>query len=511
MSAKSVSAAPSSPASVVSPTTAPEDRVPLRQKLAYGLGQFMDMWGHWLYPTIAFQLFGLVLHVSGTLIGIAIILNRVFDAISDPFFGWWSDNTRTRFGRRRPFMLVGCILAGIGLPFLLAVPFGWSPTGYFVFMLISSAIYLPMVSCFNMPWRSLGNELTPDYHERTSVFSYQNAVKKLPELGLFYFGNFFSMAIWVGADRSNVFSRLKQLLTSTAGWHPAPTGTEPNTLLGAQVYLTICGVIMIVAGLVCVATMRERYYNKLITGKQEKVPIIETLRQTLQCRPFRIQIALQLAYNLGLSMVGTLGLANTFYYVCNGDKALGNWWNSIMGVAGMVLGFLGIPVFAFIARQLGKRHAMAIVLLTTVVVFIGTWWLYTPKLVWLQLFATGFIAFTGAGFWLLDGSMRADILDYDERNTGKRREGAFESCISWIGKVGMAVGAGVSFFILDWVGFDSSAAHQSDHTIFMIRFLFAAIPIVGLFVALLALSRFPLTQETMAVIRGELEERRGRV
>jgi GPH family glycoside/pentoside/hexuronide:cation symporter len=107
--------------------------------------------------------------------------------------------------------------------------------------------------------------------------------------------------------------------------------------------------------------------------------------------------------------------------------------------------------------------------------------------------------------------MRADILDYDERNTSKRREGAFESCISWIGKVGMAVGAGVSFFILDWVGFDSSAAHQSDHTIFMIRFLFAAIPIVGLFVALLALSRFPLTQETMAVIRGELEERRGRV
>lgn len=491
--------------------TAPEDRVPIRQKLAYGLGQFMDMWGHWLYPTIVFQIFGLVFHVSGTLLGIGIILNRVFDGISDPFFGWWSDNTRTRFGRRRPFMFVGCILAGVGLPFLIAAPLGWSPSGYFIFMIVSSAIYLPMVSCFNMPWRSLGNELTPDYHERTSVFSYQNAVKKLPELGLFYFGNFFSMAVWVGADRSNLFGKIRQLFTSTSAWHPAPTGTEPNTLLGAQVYLTACGAIMILAGLVCAATMRERYYDRVVTSKQEKIPIFQTLKQTLQCAPFRIQIALQLAYNLGLSMVGTIGFANTVYYVCNGDKAQGNLWNSIMGVAGMVLGFLGIPAFALLARGFGKRHAMAVVLATTILVFIGTWWLYTPKIVWLQLLATGLIAFTGAGFWLLDSSMRADILDYDERNTGKRREGAFESCISWIGKVGMAVGAGVSFFILDWVGFDSSAAHQSAHTLFMIRFLFAAIPIVGLVIALFALARFPLTQETMTEIRRELEARRGRV
>ncbi|HEY9154132.1 MAG TPA: MFS transporter, partial [Opitutaceae bacterium] len=434
--------------------TAPEDRVPIAQKLAYGLGQFMDMWGHWLYPTIVFQIFGLVFHVSGTLLGLAIILNRVFDAISDPFFGWWSDNARTRFGRRRPFMAVGCILAGVGLPFLVAAPLGWTQSGYFAFMLISSAIYLPMVSCFNMPWRSLGNELTPDYHERTSVFSYQNAVKKLPELGLFYFGNFFSMAVWVGADRSNVFARLKELITSSAARSPAPSGTEPNTLLGAQVYLTICGAIMIIAGLICVATVRERYYDRVVTNKQEKVPIFETLSQTLKCRPFRIQIGLQLAYNLGLSMVGTIGFANTMYYVCNGDKALGNYWNSIMGVAGMVMGFLGIPAFAAIARGFGKRHAMFAVLITTIFVFIGTWWLYTPQIVWLQLLATGLISFTGAGFWLLDGSMRADILDYDERDTGKRREGAFESCISWIGKVGMALGAGISFFILDWIGFD---------------------------------------------------------
>jgi GPH family glycoside/pentoside/hexuronide:cation symporter len=491
--------------------TATEDRVPLRQKLGYGLGTFMDMWGHWLYPTIAFQIFGLALHVSGTLIGIAVILNRVFDAISDPLFGWLSDNTRSRFGRRRPYMLVGCVLAGIGLPFLLAVTPGWSSSTYFGFMIISSAIYLPLVSCFNMPFVSLGNELTPDYHERTSVFSFKNAVQKIPELGLFFFGNFFSMAVWVGADGSSVGERLMRLLTTTEAWRPAAAGTSPNTLLGAQVYLVLCGLIMIVAGLGCTFLVRERYYDKLVAGKQQKISIKETLWQTLQCRPFRIQVGMQLAYSIGLSMVGTLGLAATFYYVCAGNKAEGNWWNSIMGVSGMGFGFLGIPVFASIARRLGKRHAMMCVLGTAVAVFVATWWLYTPKIVWMQIFASGLIAFTGAGFWTIIYSIGADVMDYDELENGRRREGSFSACSSWINKVGMASGAGVSFFILDWVGFDSSVAQQSEHTIFMIRLLLAVIPIVGLVLAMVALARFPLSHEVMNDIRRQLEARRGKV
>lgn len=502
----------SSPAAAAALLTRAEDKVPVRQKLAYGLGMFMDMWGHWLYPTIAFQIFGLAFHVPSTWIGIVIILNRLFDAVSDPVFGWWSDNTRTRFGRRRPFMLVGCILSGIGLPFLLAVTPGSSPTYYFWFMVLSSAIYLPMVSCFNMPWRSLGNELTPDYHERTSVFSYQNGVKKIPELGLFFFGHFFSMAVWVGADYSNVLSRVARLFTSTSGWVSAPSGTEPNTLIGAQVYLVICGIIMIIAGLVSTFTVRERYYDKLVVArKQEKLSLFKTLGETLQCRPFRIQIAVQLAYNMGLSMVGTLGLTATIYWVCNGDRAVGNFWNFWMGVSGMVLGFLGIPVFSTIARRIGKRHAMMAVLTSAILVFVATWWLYTPEIVWLQVFASGTIAFIGAGFWLLDGSMRADVIDYDELQTGQRREGAFEACISWIGKVGMAIGAGVSLFILDWIGFDNTAAQQTPHTLFMIRFWLAAIPICGLSIAFIALIRFPLSQEKMAEIRAQLEARRGAV
>src|SRR5688500_4133321 len=108
--------------------TAAEDRVPLPQKIVYGLGTVHDMWGHWLYHTIAYLVFNIYLGMSPALVGIALMLNRLFDAFSDPFFGWLSDNTRSRFGRRRPFLLIGGILAGVLLPGLFLVTPGWGAT-----------------------------------------------------------------------------------------------------------------------------------------------------------------------------------------------------------------------------------------------------------------------------------------------------------------------------------------------------------------------------------------------
>lgn len=500
--------------------TAAEDRVPHLQKIGYGVGCFIDMWGHWLYPTFAYLVFALYLGVRPELVGIAVILNRVFDGISDPLFGWLSDNTRTKMGRRRPYMLVGALTAGLGLPLVVAVTPGWgsihlfghSIPNYFWFMLASSAVYLPLVSCFNMPYQSLGFELTPDYHERTSIFSYKNVVQKVPELGLFFCGQFLSMSVWVGAGYGNLGSRLKLLFTTTSAWSATAADAKPNILLGAQVFCTLAGIIMALAGLTCFFLVRERYYEKLVSRQQSRVSIKETLWQTLRCQPFRMQVMMNLAYSMGLSMVSTLGLTDTLYYVCRGNLSVGNRWNFKMGVSGMVLGFIGIPVFAFISRRLGKRRGMMCVFVSAIAIFVATWWLYTPKIVWLQIFASGLIAFTGAGFWMLWGSMTADVVDYDELQGGRRREGAFAASNSWIIKLGMATGAGISFFILDWVGFEAKlGGSQTEHTLFMVRFLLAAIPIAGLCLALIALARFPLTQKRMADIRAQLEARRGKV
>jgi glycoside/pentoside/hexuronide:cation symporter, GPH family len=538
-----VTAAPAVPPA----ETAPEDRVPVSQKVGYGLGSFIDMWGHWHYPNFAGLVFNIFLGVNPFLVGAAVVLNRVFDAVSDPLFGWLSDNTRSRFGRRRPYMLIGSVVAGLGLPLVVAVRPGWGSThifghnvsNYFWFMLASSAVYLPLVSCFNMPYQSLGFELTPDYQERTSVFSYKNFVQKIPEAGLFFGGQFLTMAAWVGAkpgnilsrvrllfggqlfasgswagvDRAHFWARLKVLLAATGrAWGPSPADAKPNILLGSQVFCVLCGCIMMLAGLACFFLVRERYYGKVVAGKQSKISIRETLWQTLMCQPFRVTVLMNLAYSLGLSMVGTLGFYDTVYYVCRGDVSVGARWNFLMGIAGMVLGASGVPVFAFLAKILGKRLGMATVFSSAIIIFLGSWWLYNPSAPALQVFASGFIAFIGAGFWTIWGSMVADVVDYDELENGRRREGSFAACNSWITKVGMAVGAGTSFGILGWVGFEAGlGGHQAAHTLFMIRFLFAVIPVVGLTLALISLVRFPLSKERMADIRRQLEGRRGMV
>lgn len=463
------------------------DRLPMRQKIGFGLGAFLDMWGHWLYPSLAFHVFNIFLGVAPGLISTVQMVKIFIDAASDAIFGWISDNTRTRYGRRRPFILVGGILAGVGLPLMFAVGRGWTDTQYFIFMLVSMLIYVPVMSCFNMPWVSLGSEMTPDYHERTTVMAIRNAIQKLPELAMFFAAQFTTLAFFHDANG------------------------KPDILRGAQVYTAILGAIMVAVSIAIFLLTRERYYEKLVSRTQTHIPFADTLWRTLRCQPFRAVLLMALAYGIGTAMVGALGYYATVYYVCKGDVTLATQWNTAMGLAGMAFGFAGIPFFSWIARRQGKRAALATVLTMAIAAFIGDWWFYDPERPYLQLFACGFVAFTGAGFWTLYGATIGDVVDYDEMQTGQRREGSFSACQSWITKVGIALGVGASGWILQFTGFDSKQAVQTPEAIFWIRILLSGIPVIGLVLALIAILRFPLTEARMGEIRQRLEATRGQV
>jgi len=462
------------------------DRLPMRQKVGYGLGSFLDMWGHWLYSSYASLVFNIFLGVAPGLISTAMMLKTLMDAASDLAFGWLSDNTRTRWGRRRPFILVGGVLAGVGLPLLFAVGRDWTQTQYFVFMLVSLLIYAPVMSCFNMPWVSLGSEMTPDYHERTSVFQIKNAVQKIPELAMFVAAQFATLSIFNDAEG------------------------KPDILQGAQIYTSVLGAIMVAVSLAMFLLVRERYYEKVVVA-QTKVPFRDTLYRTLKNKPFRILLSSAMAYSMATAMVGTLGFYLTIYYVCKGDVAMGASWNSAMGLSGMAFGFAGIVFFGAIAKHFGKRVGMMAVLAGAIAAFIGDWWFYNPELPFLQLFASGCVAFTGAGFWTIYGSMLADVVDHDELETGQRREGSFSACQSWITRAGIAVGTGASGWILQLTGFDSKIAVQSENVILVMRVLMSGVPVAGLLIALYFIVRLKLDQKTMGEIRTTLEGRRGTV
>ena len=470
------------------------DRLPIPTKLFYGLGTAVDMWGLWLYPAVAFAVFNMYLGIEPWLVGLALTLIRVWDAIVDPIVGWLSDNLRSKWGRRRPFILIAGILSGLGLPILFLISPSWVGIKFlglsvvFWYMIFSTMFYIPIISAFTVPYYSLGAEMTPDYEERTSIMAYRSMAQKVSELGNFYALRFTNLA-----------------------WFLIPGTGQKNTLLGIQVYTAILGVVMAIFAITIFFKTKERYYDKVVVKVKERISILSGFGETLRNKSFRQMIIMGGAFTLGTSMVGSLGYYATVFYVSGGDKIIGDNWQFWMGVAFMVGGLIGVPLHASLAHHIGKRHAAVIACCIGICGYGGSWFLYTPKIIWLQTIASGLMGMCAASLWMLHSSIGADIIDDDELNTHERREGSFTACASYILKLGNSLGYYFSGLILTWVGFTWKLKVQAPETILGIRASLASLPVVGLVIAIIFVLRVPLTKQKVQEIRRKLEERRGMV
>lgn len=151
--------------------TAPEDRVSAGEKLAYGGASYADNLMQNSIGQMANPVFNISLGMNPVLLSLALALPRLWDALTDPYVGSLSDNARTRWGRRRPFIFVGAIMAGILFMLIWRVPVGWSDWGYFSWLLGFSLLFFTAYTIFAMPYIAMGFELSSDYHERTRVMA----------------------------------------------------------------------------------------------------------------------------------------------------------------------------------------------------------------------------------------------------------------------------------------------------------------------------------------------------
>ena len=481
-------------ANVVNGKKTLRDRLPISTKIFYSLGTAVDMWGLWLYPAVAFAVFNLYLGVQPWLVGLALTLMRVWDAITDPLAGWLSDNLRSKYGRRRPFILIAGILSGLLLPILFLVSPSWvdikflGVSAVFWYMLLSTLIYIPIITAFTVPYYSLGAEMTPDYEERTSIMSYRSMAQKISELGNFYALRFTNLA-----------------------WFLIPGTGQKNTLLGIQVYSAILGVVMAIFAITIFFRTKERYYEKVVVKDTKKISLLSGFGQVLRCQPYRQIVVMGGAFTLGTSMVGALGYYATVFYVAGGDKIIGDNWQFWMGVAFMLGGLIGVPLLANLSHRIGKREAAVAACGIGICGYGGSWFLYTPAIQWLQTISSGLMGMAAASLWMLHSSIGADIVDYDELNTGERREGAFTACASYVLKLGNSLGYYISGLILTWAGFTWQLKVQAPQTIFWIRASLASVPIAGLAIAIIFVLRVPLTRQKSEEIRRSLEARRGTV
>lgn len=169
--------------------TQEKDRVPFKEKLAYGIAGPVDILSVWVLVAVAHNVFNMELLLTPVQVGIILITLRFWDGIADPVMGWISDNTRSRWGRRRPYIIIGAILSAITYPLMWWFPSTFDPNQIMLWVIGFGILFYTSFTIWCIPFQSLLMEISPDYDERTRVASYRGIFQSLSGLlvGEIYF------------------------------------------------------------------------------------------------------------------------------------------------------------------------------------------------------------------------------------------------------------------------------------------------------------------------------------
>ncbi len=480
--------------------TAPEDRISFAHKLIYGLGGLVN-------NLLAAAIGGMVivlnlgLGMSPWLVGMLGALPRLTDAFTDPLMGYISDHTRSRWGRRRPYIFVGAIAAGLIYALLWQLPEGRSESFYFWFFLAGSLVFYLAYTVFATPWVALGYELTPDYHERTRLMGVQN---------------FFSQLAYV-----------------ISPWFLLVMQYEPyfdNMVTGAAGLAIAIGLLTAVVGVLPAIFLKEpfnpeaiaeldQHDSALATGPADKMSLVDSMRDffkgfaaTLRFRPFlKLCAATFLVFN-GFMLISSFQFYVIIYYVFGGDKVAGAEYVGYSGTISAVATFFVIVFITWLATRVGKRRAFFVATGVSVIGYGLKWFCYDPETPWLLLLPAPLMAFGLGGLFTLMGSMIADVVDLDELKTNERREGMFGSIYWWVVKLGMAAALAGGGILLETTGFDVALeGAQTDATLLWMRLFDILVPMISSLAAIWIVASYGLTEAKAHEVREELERRRGAV
>ncbi len=465
----------------------PKDRVPFGQKLAYGAGNCVEQLTVWVPMSVFTPVFNIGLGMNPALLGLVMAVWRAFDAIIDPVMGNISDNTRTRWGRRRPYIVIGSILTGLIFPLMWWAPRGASGDFLFWWLLVGGILLYTAFTIWAMPYYSLQLEMTPDYNERTNVSAYRMFFTTI--IGL--------VAGWV--------------LALASSSHFADAAGNPDLVNGMRWISIGIGAAIIGVGILPGLFTKERYYA-MEAAQQEKQNLFKSLKLTLSTRPFLTLIVVAITQIFGMGIVGTLGFYLNAYYICGGDVALAAKVGGVIQTAMILPGLLAIPFCSWFSAKYGKRKMLYLVTAFSIVGYLSCYLFFRPGHPWLQIVPALLKGVISVGLWMVLPSMLADIADFDEVRSHARREGSFSSVFSWSTKMAWTVNTALSGAILVWTGFHVEAGgEQPARVLHAMLHCYILLPVAALGICLFAISRYPLSKDKVAAIRKLLEDRRGSI
>ncbi|MES2922946.1 MAG: MFS transporter [Verrucomicrobiota bacterium] len=454
----------------------------LVEKSLWGLGGFGENMANNALPSLANAIYQVGYGINPIILGWIMASSRIFDALIDPIFGNWSDNARTRWGRRRPFVVAGAVLLAITFAFLWLPPAGLSTTGIAIYLTVAAFLFYLAFTIFIIPFSALGLEMVTDYQARTRLFIF----RLVPA----FVGSLIVPTLYKFA-RSDVFGG--------------------NELVGMRYIGVILAVVILLTAVPAGVFCRERHATSSMG--RDKLKLLPAIRETLSNKPFVILLGAVFLTYFGLFCAIIVYSNVNIYYVCGGSKDTAGTIGANVGVIKGLGELAMLPVFGFLAVRCQKHRLAAVGLGIGAVGYLLSWFFYTPASPYLQLVAYLPANLGLCACWLLNGSMMADICDNDELETGRRREGMFTAVFAVCYKGGIAAGALCGNYLLHWSGVrgESNAAativELAPDVISNIRIAYLLPPALSYLGAAAFMIYYPLTQARVKAIRQALEAR----
>ncbi len=467
--------------------TLSNDKVPMGQKVAFGIGMLANQ----MFPA-ALGIFMVVLvqdlGFPGWMWGVIYFFPRLFDSFTDPIMGYISDNTKSRWGRRRPYVILGGIILGAAFIMMWQLYKDAGVDYNFAYFMIWSFIFYLGITIFSVPYVAMGYEMSNDFHERTSIMA---------------------TAQWIG-QWAWVIAPWFWIIMYDPEWFESAEVATRSLAVWVGVIFALCAIVPGIF-IKSKSTVNEDYSPlKLKYIGNSLKEIGAGFASAFTMKSFRqLCIATFLVYNAFMT-IASFSFFIIVYHLFEGDAGAAGVWPTLFGCLG-ALGttFFVIPIVTRMSKKMGKKKAFLVSQGISIIGYIMLWFLFIPGKPYMFIFALPFFSFGIGSLFVLMMSMTADVIDLDELNTGLRREGTFGAIYWLMVKFGFAIAGGLSGVIMTTVGFDSGSAIQPDGAVEGLRLAFSGIPIIGTVIAMIVMRNYDVTEQRAGEIRAALEKRKG--
>jgi len=481
-------ASPAPPAPAAAPGAAPE-RLALSVLLGYSAAQFGLSASNTLIALHLPYFYIDTLLLPPALFGVVMLIAKTVNALSDPVMGHWTDNTRHRWGRRRPWLLLGAPPLALSTWLLLRPPdrTGEALFGWLLVTFIASVTFRTVVET---PYQAIAPELTTDYDERTRVATWRTAIGMVGDFG----GALAPMLLLAGVAAA----------------------AERRAVMGA---MGLAVAVLILAGAaVAFASVRERHADAAGARARLWPSLRRIVLFPVRNRPARHLIVCYAASVFASTLpVSAVLFLSRYVFTATGLEGtalaplqLGLDSADFLATATIVAYFAGVflsaPLWGQALRRTDKKHGyvFAFVYVGVVVCLVFA----IPRELGVLFPLLNLLVGAGSlGLWMLPGAIGPDVLDWEELHHGGRHEGGFYGIWMLVQKIGAAVALFALGVLLDAIGFVPER-EQAERTVLGLRFLYGGVPLLVTLAAALLFSRYPLTRAAYADVQARRAARR---